>query len=153
MKLYIASSWSNKEALKPVQDELERRGHTVTARWIKQHDDIPAGDQAMKRQHAINDINDVEDADALILWANTKSVTGGMFYEAGYANAAGKPIIVVEPTASESIFLQLPEHIHCPSWDDCYTLLSETTLVARPQVRMSPQLVLDFLKGVGTGPR
>jgi len=102
MKFYLASRWSNRFRLRELRDRLVQHGHLVTSRWIDNPDRPDSKEEIEKfwGQWAAKDIEDMDNADALILmtWNCTDKhdqPRGGMRFEEGYCYAKGKPIFVL----------------------------------------------------------
>ncbi len=98
MTFYIAAHSRNYAAA--VKSELERRGHTCTARWIVEDTKFGTGEysDAERRSLAVADEEDVRSAtDGLILLAESKGhlVPGGKHVETGMALALGRPVYVI----------------------------------------------------------
>lgn len=99
MKVYIATSFRNRELARQVRAWVESQGHESTARWIDTHleemDLMTPEDQA---QEALSDLTDISGSDlVLLVTLGEPSSTGGMHFEAGYAYALGKDITVLGP--------------------------------------------------------
>ena len=122
MKIYTASRFANQLRLHPIREELTKRGHVVTSRWL----DEPEGMGAQEAAEV--DLEDVDAADALVLWPDIPnprpSSFGGLFIEFGYALAKGKYLYVVDDTCN-SIFLELPQVHKFSNWELFYTYLSQ----------------------------
>lgn len=96
MKLYLASSFNSRAAMRNQRKIAELYGHSVTSRWI----DIPADSPTLPNaknsvQEAQNDLDDIDAADTLVFFSNTGTTSGGKHIEFGYALAKGKPIVIV----------------------------------------------------------
>lgn len=64
MKIYIASSFLNKENVRRVMDMFEKAGHTITYDWtIHEHTD----DETVLRRESIKDAQGVHDSEVFVL--------------------------------------------------------------------------------------
>ena len=117
MKIYLAGRFVNKELLKAKRSDLEKLGHFITSRWLD-------GQPYSKQDNALMDLEDIDKADAIVLYADTvpqpERPYGGMFVEFGYGFAKKKKIFVVHPELTRCIFIHLPEVIHLPTWEALY---------------------------------
>jgi hypothetical protein len=98
MRFYVAAHSRNYAAL--VKNELERRGHECTSRWIADDTKFGTGDYCDSERQllAVLDEQDVRDAaDGLILLAESRGhlVPGGKHVETGIALALGHPVYVI----------------------------------------------------------
>lgn len=138
MKIYLAARYSRREELLTYREELQSIGHEVTSRWLNGSHQIsdegtPIGDDGESlvefgetekagqlRQHfAIEDLQDVKDADLLIAFTEPPRSTasrGGRHVELGYALALGKIVATVGPR--ENVFCWLPEVRAYSSWHE-----------------------------------
>ena len=97
MTFYLAGPYSSRARLSQMAGVISgfSRWH-CNARWLDGTHD------GMDPQHAaIEDIQDVRAADALVIDARGQSTRGGMWVEAGIAIQAGKDVIVVAPEDRE----------------------------------------------------
>jgi nucleoside 2-deoxyribosyltransferase len=127
MKIYLASRFSNRHALRRIRDELIKHGHFVVSHWIDV--EIRPGGKAEEdywKPWAIKDIEDLTDGDLLILYTEyctTYPPRGAMRFEEGYVYAQQKPIIVVGPRII--VFDQLTDIHYCNCWEECFELLQK----------------------------
>lgn len=91
MRIYVAGPYVARESLLQTKSEIEAHGHEVTSRWLLgSHDDLAP------IICATDDLEDIERADALILFLDRgPGSRGGMYVELGYAIAKGKKVILV----------------------------------------------------------
>jgi len=123
MKIYLSSWVGNCVVLRGIRDELVKRGHTVTSRWI----DVGARpDKDMKafwEEWVVKDVEDLDACDTLVVYTNDSygegRSLGGMRFEEGYAYARGKKIIVVGPRIC--IFDQLKDIRYFFTWEQFFT--------------------------------
>lgn len=123
MKIYLAAPYAARDILKDHLPFWQDHGHEVTCGWVKgtrplgqdtfgisaasTHEEVEA--------HALMDLEDVDRADALVLYtaqyiasvAGLDPVahnlnSGGRHVEVGYALAKDKPVVVIGPL--ENIF-------------------------------------------------
>ena len=100
MKLYIASH--SQVSARDMQLELEQAGHSITSRWITHdwkfgHPSESAYTDGERRDIALMDQADIQDAEGLVLIAEAvgKTVPGGKHVETGIAIALKLPVFVV----------------------------------------------------------
>ena len=104
-RFYLAGPYSDRERLaRDAQIIAEASGWQCNARWLYGTHDGMASQRA-----AIEDVEDVRAADALVIDARRPSTRGGMWVEAGIAIQAGKPIAVIaRGSARLNVFMYLP---------------------------------------------
>lgn len=113
MKIYIASTWENKEAVVRLMDELIGAGHEITLDWTT-HEMFEWRGEEEKRQIAAgwakDDIDAVKQSDAVVvLLHNVDKIRTGCSAEMGAGLALGKRVIVYgKQTHPESPFLHHP---------------------------------------------
>lgn len=119
MKVYVAGPWKHREIAQSVAAFLTHGGHTITARWLQDHED--SNDQTHLRLEALHDEADVLSCDALVL-LHLEGSRGGMWTEFGMARIAGKKLIVVgKPTGN--VFYYLPGVHWAADLDEVLALL------------------------------
>jgi nucleoside 2-deoxyribosyltransferase len=114
-KFYLAARFSRRAELRNYRNALQALGHTVTSSWL----DIPEEDPGMAVKCAKQDIKDIVSADTLIAFTEPERspwTRGGRHFEAGFAFAMGKKLMLVGPV--ENIFYSLPEWQKFSSFDD-----------------------------------
>lgn len=107
MTFYTAGPWKDREAVREVAQKLRDNGYEVNSRWLEVPEETPDGmtrDEYMKQQ-ALNDMEDVIKADALI-YVNTGTLSEGKATELGVSIAMLKPIIAIGGRGG-NIFLHL----------------------------------------------
>lgn len=119
MKIYLAASWSRKQEIANVADELKKEGYQITSRWLRS-EKLYTGRNLEKflRQRAKIDVIDVKKADVLVRFSDDLSkkfvpsnlATGARMFETGLAYSLGKMIIIVG--GHQPIFDYLPEIMH-----------------------------------------
>lgn len=119
MKLYIASKFSNYEAVRAAQKQSIAAGHSITYDWTK-HVDIGENDMV---QCAVSDLEGVEHCDILILYSVPNMQ--GAWLEMGYALAIGTPVVIVGEIVQPTVFSHHPL-VRCVDSID-YTKLAEYT--------------------------
>lgn len=116
MKIYLAARYSRREELCGYRTILEAHGHVVTSHWLNgEHKALDAiGTQDDKAQWSFEDIEDIEEAEALFLFTEAADATregsggrGGKWVEFGYALAMCKTIVIIGPQPSNT-FTALP---------------------------------------------
>ena len=104
MIFYLAGPYSKRK-------DLSLSAHVIcristwrcNARWLAgSHDGMDP------KRAAIEDVDDVRTADALVIDARQQSTRGGMWVEAGIAIADGKPVVlIVSPSQCPNVFMSL----------------------------------------------
>src|SRR5262249_40345922 len=93
-------------------------GHVVTSRWHRRGATEPqgAGRGALLAQSAAEDLEDIDSADALVLFTQAgKHFAGGRHVEAGDALGRGKRVIIFGPR--ENVFYHLLAVVHVTDWE------------------------------------
>jgi hypothetical protein len=106
MTFYTAGPWKDREQVREIAEKLRAAGYTVNSRWLEVEDvadDDPKREQYLREQ-AINDLEDVFKADALLYVNSRKSE--GKATELGVAIASLKPIVIVGGREN-NVFLNL----------------------------------------------
>jgi len=124
VKLYLAARYSRNEEMRGYRDDLVRRGHVITSRWIDKHGgDLSESVAAEKLntqpgevvKYAVADCEDLNEADVIISFTSKEGGgKGGRHIEFGLGLAMGKRTIVVGPR--ENIFHTLPVVEWYPNW-------------------------------------
>lgn len=129
MKVYLASAYCGRDLLRRLAVDFHEAGHDHTSRWLAAtHEITPATegaalghDHAYTVQHVRQDFDDIDEADALVMFTPSALLaldpslgtgvlgSGGRHIETGYALGHGKPVIVVG--APENIFHRGACHI------------------------------------------
>jgi nucleoside 2-deoxyribosyltransferase len=124
MKVYLAHNYAAKDYLRTeVLPLMHAHGHLVTSRWI-----LDAGDQPDESE-AQKDLDDIRDADALVLFAEQFGpIPGrGKYIELGYALALGLPASIVGGTSTNGcVFFALATHV--PTLTSLFTLWDESNV-------------------------
>lgn len=109
MKIYVASKFENTLAVQIMHRVLREAGHEITHDWTVE--DLAAeNDPALAVRCAIDDVEGVEDADAVVLLMHPNMK--GAWVEFGIALARFIPIVVVGGPRFECIFERLPSVAH-----------------------------------------
>ena len=119
MKFYLAGRFIRSGEINECADELRGIGHTVSCRWLLGNHQIHPGSSEVDasgdnvpmiaRPFAQDDIEDVEKADALVLFTErpySDKGRGGRHVEFGYALGKGKEVYIIGPR--ENVFHTLP---------------------------------------------
>lgn len=108
MAVYLAARYGRRKEMLALSQLLEAAGHRVTARWVHGLHDTAGG--MSDQDAALEDLVDVELADAIIAFTETPGVEGrargGRHVEFGWALARGKRLIVFGPR--ENVFHHHP---------------------------------------------
>jgi hypothetical protein len=123
MLIYLASRYSRAAEMQGVRDVLTALGHAVTSRWIDHHGGKYPGsftpeqlndDPEYCSRIAMDDWEDLVDAETVISFTCGSGGKGGRHVEFGIAAAYGKRLIVVGPR--EHVFHTLPQVEHYADW-------------------------------------
>ncbi len=107
MKLYIASSFTNKVSVQVLIKKLEELGHTITHDWTIGSD---TADQCL---------DGVYDCDVFIGLYDKPLVYQGSLIELGYAIAYDKRIYIIGDQIDRTIFVkELPEIVKCSNMNE-----------------------------------
>ena len=132
MLVYLAARYSRRDELRLIRDELQRRGHVVTSRWLDTEwsekppkerqglDHSSAAPPEYRQRHVIEDVEDVLTAACMISFTEQprSDGRGGRHVEFGIALATGKRLVVVGPR--ENLFHYHPRVEH---YDDVANML------------------------------
>jgi nucleoside 2-deoxyribosyltransferase len=99
VRVYIAGSFTRAKELRA---EALRCGLAVTSSWLweeeeqltKHDDEVP---DWQKRARAHDDLVDIDRADAVVVFTDVPSTTGGYHVEVGYALGRDIPVVLVGP--------------------------------------------------------
>lgn len=110
MKIYVASSFEQKEATKQAHELLERAGHEITLdwtthKWLNGEDDDQK--EVLYREYAVADVEGVMAADVFILLLGERK-SAGAHIELGIALGAMKRIFLVGEIKDETLFYWHP---------------------------------------------
>ena len=107
VKIYIAHNFVARNILRETIKNLETLGHEVTSTWITDDSHL---EHKNARQSAIEDLMDIDRADALILFVEQfgDSHGRGKYIEFGYAIAKRKKVYIYGSNPG-CIFYNLPE--------------------------------------------
>ena len=86
MNLYVATKFELKDSAKKFMDDMEAIGHVITYDWTKS--------AQIDETQAINDMEGVRKADAVIMLADQEVAYTGTLVEVGAALGLGKPVYV-----------------------------------------------------------
>jgi hypothetical protein len=123
MKVYLAARLGRYREMEDRASELRQRGHMPTSRWHSvitmpgyQNRDHWQQNPRLE-QAAVEDLSDIDEADALVLFTESgPQQGGGRHFEAGYAYARSKWLLVLGPR--EQVFLHLSLVCVFSSWND-----------------------------------
>jgi len=132
MKIYLAARYGRRQELCAYAEELAERGHEVTSRWLKEHGGTVLDDGVTTRatdedqsRFASEDVEDIEDADLLIFFAEEPGSTlgrrGGRHVELGVAIGLGIEVVVVG--ARENVFHYHPNVSVVATWEEALAAL------------------------------
>jgi hypothetical protein len=123
--VYLSARFGRRDQLNAYRADLAEMGIEVTSRWLT--NPVPELTNEAWRRLASTDREDVERADALILFAEEeRDGGGGRHVEFGMALALKKRVIVVG--AIENLFQRLPDVSVVQTWDEAVQRLMERTV-------------------------
>jgi len=110
MRIYLAHNFKARWWLRDYVSLLEKMGHEVTSRWISQNY-TQSRTPEIEQRIALEDLQDISRADALILFTDQYGDTPGKgkFIEYGYAYALGKKIYLHGKDFESCVFYYLPD--------------------------------------------
>lgn len=121
--VYLASRYSNKPKMLEHAATLVSYGMEVTSRWLAESHapsmDMVELDEATNRQIAMDDLEDVANADMMIFFCedrNNQPPRGGRHVEFGYALALSVRVVCIGDR--ENIFHYLPNITHYRDFSD-----------------------------------
>lgn len=122
MKFYVASRFGNFEAVRRMNDAIQKMGHMLTMDWTKtgelgcsSHPER-LGDPTVLA-YAVSDKHGAMNCDVLILLVTDDMC--GAYMEVGMALAMGRPVFVVGEIKRWSIFYHLPQILFFKNEWDC----------------------------------
>jgi len=118
-RIYLAAQYSRHEEMLGYAEQLRARGHTVTSRWIKGEHEDPKDDPEISAKYAMEDVEDMEAAEALVFFSNDDKKSrgrGGRHVEFGIALATEMDIAIIGPR--ENVFHHLPFVAHFDTWEE-----------------------------------
>jgi nucleoside 2-deoxyribosyltransferase len=119
MKIYVAHNFAARNELaRKALAMLDRMGHEVTSRWITD-DTHTASSEDQNRKSAMADLEDIDRADAILLFVDQVGSTPGRgkWVEFGYAYAKGKRCYLYG-VCTQCIFIHLPGVYRILSFDE-----------------------------------
>jgi nucleoside 2-deoxyribosyltransferase len=110
MRIYVASKFENKDAVREAMQKVRERGHIVTHDWTNEDETqyvrVPARHDRYMRDCAQADVDGVRTAGLVIVLNHPQGK--GMFVEMGIAIALGIPVALIDADAARCIFFHLP---------------------------------------------
>jgi len=108
-RVYLAARFERQDEVSELAREFRRAGYVVTSSWHEQHG-AAAVPLDLDRAHAdaVQDLAEIELSDTVVLMTDDVPGRGGKDFEAGYAYAAGRQLIVLGPRTN--VFCFLREH-------------------------------------------
>ena len=142
--IYVAAPWKRKDEAREAKCILEKEGFIVTSRWIDLHGDVDKMDPSTRayiEEQSIHDVEDVYDADVLVLLNLEKSE--GKACETGMALAEGIPVILVGERTN--IFHWLPVIVQVDNLQGAISQLKEWSKVI--DAHLAAEAALPFTEG------
>lgn len=104
-KIYLAGPWTHRDAVRGIRDQFVKAGIEVGSRWLdKEYDNNSydaALDKARLKQEATNDIEDVYNADGLVVYhskiSEGKSFEQGFYLGISEVKGNNNKIILIDP--------------------------------------------------------
>lgn len=160
MRIYLAAPYFARDYLRGYIPELEFSGHIVTSSWLQASHAIqentlgtaPGMDDSYARDHAAQDIEEVLESDALILFTWDTALahcppdqvtgpnSGGRHVETGVALATSIPVIVFGQP--ENIFHRGAGVQVCSRWEDVIETLDAVQASRARQSTVDPATAL-----------
>ena len=137
--VYLAGPFSWRDRLARVADALADLGIATTSRWMTAHaehgDDMKAYSAAELTRYGLDDFEDIDKADAVVLFNPIGSAGGGgRWVELGYALKQQKLVLMVGPQTNPFCFLT--------RWlGDMHTVMQEVDLGVDEAVLMVAELI------------
>ena len=125
-KLYLSASFNLRQDLTLTARELETKGFTITSSWLHEPEvrfDDAATEEWARRARANEDVEDIRRSDAIVVFTQVPSSSGGLHWELGYADALGLDIYVVGPVLN--VFMLRSKINHMVSFADLIDELLE----------------------------
>ena len=120
MRVYLAARYSRLAELNEYKKELVALGHEVTSNWLtKSGREFETLTEDEKRATAIEDVDDIVSADAVIVFAeepDAEKSHGGKHVELGLAMGQEKRVAVIGPI--ENVFYTHPHLERYGSWEE-----------------------------------
>jgi len=143
MNVYIAGKYTAKDRLKVERDRIRALGFECPSTWMDEtHTDYTASEELMV-ENAKRDLEEVGEADWLIIDTQDMSNTGGREVELGYAFSIGIHVSLVGP--KRNIFHALITDC-VKDWDALFRRLGPEDVV----LPSMPPGIVDF-EGEGDG--
>ena len=137
-KIYLASTWYNRDLMRGYAARLQRLGYEITSRWVFS-EDVKADTPARMKIVSSEDLDDVAAADILLVVNGVPEdkprQTGGRDTEFGFALGmnrmdAGKLILLVDagdvPGEGNVFYAQLPDGYVFRTIDDALAFLADS---------------------------
>ena len=105
--IYLAAPWKDRDHAREVRGHFQAAGIVVNSRWLDFEGDESLSPDEVKRQEALNDIEDVVSADTVVV-LNT-SYSEGKAVETGMAILLMKGLILVGQPSNVFHYLDFPK--------------------------------------------
>jgi len=125
VRIYVASYYDTKERIKPFVTQLKDIGHVITSTWTEEPhetDSDAALTDGLRKYYAWRDLEEIDDAELLLLDTFDVNPRGGREFEAGYALALGLEVWLVGP--ERSIFHKYLR-VRFETWPEAIRALSQ----------------------------
>lgn len=118
MKIYLSASFDARDIIEQYAGVLIQKGHEVTSNWLweppkRVGDEFEAWEF---RARANDDLADIDRADAVVMFTEWPSTSGGRHGEFLYGIAKGKRAVIIGPR--ENVFEYLSVVEQYDTWED-----------------------------------
>lgn len=127
MRVYLAAPFETRVQAREVADRITAAGHTITSRWLTEHDtEFEAMGNAARTDEALADLEDIWSARVLVMLNADPfaRMSAGKHIEVGYALGIGNDVIVVGPDSH--IFWHLPNVVRVDTIGEALELLEDS---------------------------
>lgn len=104
--IYLAAPWKDRELARRVRQQFLDAGIRVNSRWLDFEGDEALAPDVVKRQEALNDIEDVLDADTVVVL--NSSYSEGKAVETGMALLLCKGLVLIGEPSNVFHYLNFP---------------------------------------------
>lgn len=119
MRIYIAARLGRRLELRRAAKRIEDHGHEIGSSWLWSNDTYETSTPASLQRWAIQDLQEIDAADAIFLFTDPDLSHGGREVELGYGLGRGKVVYLFGPRVN--VFHYLPGVLHFASLDDYLT--------------------------------
>lgn len=132
-KVYIAAPFIMQAEIRDLCRQLEQELIFVTCRWPWEEKPLGGYTDEFYASRALQDLTEIDAADFVLLIGTVLSRTGGKHFEAGYAVAKGKRLVVIGQR--ENVFHYLPDVEFVADWEEALQYVKEAKDAPSPLER------------------